>query len=60
MKQTTGDVNATCNIKNKSKIRELWSKQVNKIKHGSYTCPLCKEAFPGLAAFGTHLKDHCT
>ena len=59
MKDSTEDIKMTCDVKDKSKIKELLSKQVYKIKNGSYTCPICRETCNGLAAFGTHLKDHC-
>jgi hypothetical protein len=60
MKQTADDVKVACDIKSKSKITDLWNRQIGKIKHRSFTCPLCREAFIGLAALATHLKDHCT
>jgi len=53
-----GDV---CGLeKGRSKLGELWAKQVDKARHGKFTCPICKEAFTGLSAMGSHLKDHCT
>lgn len=60
MRNSLENIKDTCDIKSKSKINSLWDKQIYKIKHGSFTCPLCKEAFTGLASLGAHLKDHCT
>ncbi|RJO59872.1 hypothetical protein C4544_07605 [candidate division WS5 bacterium] len=60
MKNSIEDIKPACDIKNKSKLSELWRQQINKVRHGSFTCPLCKETFAGIKAFGTHLKDHCT
>lgn len=52
---------SVCNPeKGKSKLRELWEKQAGKVKHGKFTCPICKEVFTGLSAMGAHLKGHCT
>lgn len=60
MKHKLRDIKASCDIKSRSKIKDLLNRQINKIKQGSFTCPICKDAFTGLAAFGTHLKNHCT
>ncbi|HBH62567.1 MAG TPA: hypothetical protein DDX85_12705 [Nitrospiraceae bacterium] len=60
MKNSMDDIKVSCDLNSKSKIRDLWNKQVHKIKHGSFTCPLCRESFAGIGAFGAHLKDHCT
>ncbi len=60
MKNIINNSKVSCDIKSKSKIKDLLNRQLNKIKHSSFTCPLCKEAFTGLAALGAHLKDHCT
>lgn len=60
MKNTLEDIKVTCDLNGKSKIKNLWDKQIYKIKQGSFTCPLCKDTFTGLAALGAHLKDHCT
>ena len=50
-----------CNLeKSKSKLKELWERQASKVKHGKFTCPICKEVFTGLSAMGAHLKGHCT
>ena len=46
--------------KEKAKITDFFQKQKTKLKHGQFTCPLCKEVFTGISAMGAHLKDHCT
>ncbi len=60
MKDTSDEMKMVCDIKTKSRIRDFWSRQVYKVKEGSFSCPLCKENFTGLAALGSHLKQHCT
>jgi len=60
MKDTMERSKVSCDIRRKSKIKDFWDKQIVKLKKGSFTCPLCKEGFTGLAALGTHFKDHCT
>ncbi|UCD35379.1 MAG: hypothetical protein JSU90_00705 [Nitrospiraceae bacterium] len=60
MKDSQNHGTACCDLKDKSKLKELWHRQVHKIKKGTFTCPFCKEVFAGLSAFGAHLKKHCT
>ena len=36
------------------------AQKVEKLKHRDYTCPFCREVIKGIAAFGRHLKGHCT
>ncbi len=60
MKGTMERSKVSSDISGKLKIKDLWDKQIVKLKKGSFTCPLCKESFTGLAALGTHLKEHCT
>ncbi len=38
----------------------FWKRQLGRITHREYKCPLCREVFKGLSAMGAHLKDHCT
>ncbi|NOZ68927.1 MAG: hypothetical protein GXP46_06725 [Deferribacteres bacterium] len=44
----------------KSKIREFFQRQKDRLRHGSFTCPFCGEVFTGISAMGAHLKSHCT
>jgi len=44
----------------KIKIRAFLEKQKNRLKHGQFKCPVCREVFTGISAMGAHLKDHCT
>ncbi len=60
MKNTEENTTSACDLKSNSKIRDIWKRQVSRVKKGSFTCPFCREAFTGLGAFGAHLKDHCT
>ena len=60
MKNVLNDDKVIYEVPGKSKIMNLWDKQVCKIKKGSFTCPLCKEVFTGRSALGSHLKGHCT
>ncbi len=52
-KSTSGS-NVLVNIK--SIILNLFVK----MKEKDYTCPFCREVIKGMAAFGRHLKGHCT
>ena len=36
------------------------AQKVEKLKQRDYTCPFCREVIKGIAAFGRHLKGHCT
>ncbi len=60
MKNASDITKRSCGVKNASKIRDLWEKQIYRIKNASFTCPICKEAFTGLTSIGSHLKNHCT
>jgi hypothetical protein len=44
----------------KSKYKIFLQKQADRLRKGPFTCPLCREIFHGLSAFGSHLKKHCT
>jgi hypothetical protein len=44
----------------KSKLKIFFNQQLIKIKKRQFTCPLCREVFQGISAFGAHLKKHCT
>ena len=46
--------------KARSKVRLFLNRQSDKLKHGRFTCPLCREVFTGVAQLGSHLKQHCT
>ena len=43
-----------------SNIKNIIADKVEKIKYKDYTCPFCREVMNGIAAFGRHLKGHCT
>lgn len=60
MKNSTDNSREACDLQGRSKMKALWDRQVDKIKNGCFTCPLCKEQFSGLSALGAHLKEHCT
>jgi hypothetical protein len=60
MKDNIDQIHASCEIKHKSKFRDLWDKGIHKLKNGAFTCPFCKESFTGLGALGSHIKEHCT
>lgn len=60
MKNTHANEAASCDVQKGSKVRDLWQRQLRKVREGSFTCPLCKEVFTGLSALGAHLKKHCT
>jgi hypothetical protein len=60
MKKTFENMDIPGSGKEKSKITDFFQKQKTKLKHGQFTCPLCKEVFTGISAMGAHLKDHCT
>jgi hypothetical protein len=44
----------------RSKLKFFLNRQSDKLKHGRFTCPLCREVFTGIAQLGSHLKQHCT
>jgi hypothetical protein len=38
----------------------FFANKLERLKEKDYTCPFCREVLNGIAAFGRHLKGHCT
>lgn len=38
----------------------FFANKLEKLKEKDLTCPFCREVIKGIAAFGRHLKGHCT
>jgi len=50
----------TSRSEGRSRIRDILADKFRKIKEKEITCPFCREVVKGIAAFGRHLKGHCT
>ncbi|MBI4849038.1 MAG: hypothetical protein HY808_10780 [Nitrospirae bacterium] len=60
MNKTCGHHSTSQDTEKKSKIKNFFEQQANKLKLRKFTCPICKEVFHGLSKMSAHLKKHCT
>ena len=60
MKKAYEDIGIPKSCIKDSGLKIFFQKQKNRLKHGQFKCPLCKEVFTGISALGSHLKVHCT
>lgn len=60
MKKVIENSDAVVVENGRSKIKNFFGRQAQKLKEGQFTCPFCREVSHGLSEFGAHLKSHCT
>ncbi|MEN8263307.1 MAG: hypothetical protein ABFR82_07580 [Nitrospirota bacterium] len=60
MKKTFEETGTPKSCSTDSRLKNFFQSQKDKLKHGQFKCPLCREVFTGISALGSHLKNHCT